>query len=87
MQNSATHLKGGKFGQCCGYLCSNWQSSLKQTVYMKDHMAKLIASPGFPSRLARQALLQPTGKPVESKGPFNSVGPVAHGKFTEIIPS
>jgi len=31
--------------------------------------------PWFPSKFASQALLQPTGKPVLSKGPLSSAGP------------
>lgn len=30
---------------------------------------------GLPSRLASHALLHPTGKPVESKGPMRGAGP------------
>ena len=31
--------------------------------------------PGLPSRLAEHAVLQPTGKPLESSGPFKAAGP------------
>lgn len=36
---------------------------------------------GLPSRLASHALLQPTGNPVESKGPIKAAGPGGKGSM------
>lgn len=52
---------------------SNWVSWLgKGLVYSGNSKRN---APWFPSIFAEQALLHPTGKPVESNGPINADGP------------
>ena len=77
-----TMMHAPELGQVSGVLnCPEQQLGelakyLTISVFQVSPFPIFSCLPWFPSKFASQALLQPTGKPVLSKGPLSSAGPM-----------